>query len=235
MGRYSLPSAFELWKRHECIYIEVFSLALRKFAESQCDISHEDIISEALNPILNEICFKVGREKHCDISKPAWEQPLQPIRETELKGGKQGKRPDFTCSLVNPYALSADEHEVHLHVECKRLGEPTSRTWILNEQYVINGIMRFDSSEHEYGKRALSGLMIGYIVSMSPLEILSEVNAHQKKYCADNPEIEYQLTINDVYQHYQRLSRKNVKPSDFGLFHLWIDLRSPLNVGEKQK
>ena len=86
--------------------------------------------------------------------------------------------------------------------------------------------MRFDSSEHGYGKRAFSGLMIGYIVNMSPKHILTEINAYQKKHCADNSAIEYQSVKNEVQQYFQVLKRKNIKPKVFGLTHLWIALRT---------
>jgi hypothetical protein len=122
-------------------------------------------------------------------------------------------------------ALNADEYQLPFHIECKRLGFPTSRTWILNENYVVNGIMRYDSNEHEYGKRAFSGLMIGYIVSMDHDRILAEVNSYQRKHCANNSEVEYQLTNSGVQQYFQRLNRRNVSPERFDLTHLWVDLR----------
>ena len=64
-------------------------------------------------------------------------------------------------------------------MECKKIGSPTSSSWILNENYIVNGSKRFDSSIHEYGKRASSGLMIGYKISMSHRAILREVNKFQ--------------------------------------------------------
>ena len=94
---------------------------------------------------------------------------------------------------------------------------------------MVNGIHRFDSSEHEYGKRAFSGIMIGYIISMLPEEILIEINAYQKALCADYREIEYRFTQNEVRQHFQRLIRKNIKPETFELVHLWVDLKNLTN------
>ncbi|MCL1874354.1 MAG: hypothetical protein FWF85_09610 [Clostridiales bacterium] len=55
MPRQALPLESELWKKHESIYIEVFSLALQILASSPCDISNENIISEALCPILESV------------------------------------------------------------------------------------------------------------------------------------------------------------------------------------
>jgi len=225
MAKQTFPTAFELWKRHEKIYIGIFTSALLVLMDSQYDKSDEIKISETLCPILNNICFEESRKMGCEIPTPYYEAPIQPISTSELRGGKSVKRPDFTCTLTNSMALKADEYQLPFHIECKRLGFPTSRTWILNENYVVNGIMRYDSNEHEYGKRAFSGLMIGYIVSMDLNQILTEVNFYQRKHCAHNSEVEYQFTNNGVQQYLQKLNRRNLIPERFGLTHLWVNLR----------
>lgn len=189
-------------------------------------MTSEDTISEHLCIVLNAICFKESRKNNCEIRTPDWEKPIQPVTDSELKGGRARKRPDFTCKLTNPFAASADEHEISFHVECKRLGAPTSASWILNENYVTNGIKRFDCRLHEYGKRASSGMMVGYIINMSPEKILDEVNTHQKQHCSYNPAIEIDFVKGNVQQYRQKLNRKNLKPELFKLIHLWADLRS---------
>lgn len=226
MARQMLPSFSVLWNRHEDLYIEIFILTLQRLASAPCDISHEDKISEFLCPILNKVCFEEGRNRNCEIRTPDWEKPIQPLIDSELKGGRIRKRPDFTCNFTNPLAHDAVEHEIPLHIECKRLGTATSGGWKLNENYVNNGIKRFDSSEHEYGKRAPSGIMIGYIISMSPEQILNAVNDYEKKHCTDCPTIEYEFMKNTVRQYRQELIRKNLQPEIFKLIHLWIDLRN---------
>lgn len=226
MSRQSLPTFSVLWKRHENLYIGIFFIALQRLENGPCSTSHEDMISEFLCPILNKVCFEEGKKRNCEIRTPDWEKPIQPQNNSELKGGKIRKRPDFTCKFTNPLAYDADEHEIPLHIECKRLGKASSRGWKLNENYVVNGIMRFDASEHEYGKRAPSGLMIGYIISMPPKQVLIEVNAYVKKHCTNMPPIECELIENKVQQYHQNLIRKNMQPEIFKLIHLWIDLRN---------
>ena len=228
MARREFPEVYDLWKKHESTYVEVFTIALGILANSTCDIDHEDKISESLCPILYKVCFIKSKESSREIRTPDWEKPIQPVADDELRGGKIRKRPDFTCKLTNPFAFDVDEYEISLHIECKRLGKPASNSWILNENYVVNGIHRFDSLEHEYGKRAFSGMMIGYIISMLPEQILIEINAYQKTLCAKGPAIEYKFTQNEVRQHLQRLNRKNIKPEVFELIHLWVDLRNLL-------
>lgn len=225
MARYAIPSSSSLWQKHETLYIGIFIIALQILSDDQCDTGHEDMISERLCPILNTVCFEESQKSNCEIRTPDWEKPIQPITGNELKGGKVRNRPDFTCKLTNPFARSANEYEIPFHVECKRLGFPTSPSWILNKNYVINGIERFDSRSHEYGKRAPSGMMVGYIINMSPEVILDEVNTHQKYHCAVNPDIEFELVKDKVQQYHQKLNRRNLKPELFKLVHLWVDLR----------
>lgn len=224
MARHSLSSFAALWQRHECLYLEVFSSALQKLDTNNISLDHEDTISEALCIPLRHVCFELLCTRNIEVKTPDWEGPIQPVEEVEMKGGKIRKRPDFTCKCYNRFASTAEELEISMHVECKRLGSPTSATWILNEKYVKNGIKRFDSTTHEYGKRATSGIMIGYIIDMSPETILSEVNEYQKKHLPDNPAIKFEFGVGNLFESHQSLTRKHVLPEKFTLIHLWSNL-----------
>ncbi|MBK5274629.1 MAG: hypothetical protein JJE30_06220 [Desulfuromonadales bacterium] len=225
MARHLLSSFTDLWMQHERLYLEVFSAALLKLAEQVPSLANEDAISEELCVLLNQVCFEMGKYRNVEVRVPVWERPIQPVVWEELKGGKIRKRPDFCCSCLNRFALSAEEHEISLHIECKQLGEPTSSSWVLNENYVKNGIKRFDSATHEYGKRAPSGLIIGYLVNMTPETVLAEVSGHQKKHLPDNPDIEFEFRGGKLFTSRHSLTRKYVIPERFDLVHLWADLR----------
>lgn len=162
----------QLWQRHENLYQALFCDALAQLTITEEQRKDEDAISEALCPILRQVCFN-----HKDKPMPPeWEGPIAPVNKEELKGGKIRKRPDFTCRLVNTFADSSEMHEISLHVECKRLGEKIG-SWNLNKNYIENGVKRFDSEAHGYGKRAPCGLMIGYIVSAERNDVLNEINS----------------------------------------------------------
>ncbi len=225
MARHPLSSFVTLWNRHKLLYSEVFSSALLKLSEMDRITGDEDAISERLSLILKRICYNYGKSRNQEVQTPYWEAPIQPVSENELKGGKTRNRPDFTCRCVNPWADSPEEHEISLHVECKRLGNPTSATWILNENYVKNGIKRFDSRTHEYGKRAFSGMMVGYIISMTPKRIETEVNDYQKKHLPQNTKIKFRFDATSLFQTRQTIKRKIVKPDQLELIHFWVDLR----------
>jgi len=226
MARRPLSPFITLWNRHVQLYSEVFSAALQELSESSSISGDEDAISEILCSILSRVCFELGKSRNQDLQTPYWETPIQPVTGDELKGGKIRKRPDFTCKCINPWAASHEKYEISLHVECKRLGYPTSAAWILNENYVKNGIKRFDSKIHEYGKRADSGMMIGYIINMTPEEIESEVNVYQKKHIPEHTQIKFLFDMMTLFKTRQYIKRKNVMPALFELFHLWVDLRN---------
>ena len=226
MARRPLSPFITLWNRHILLYSEVFSRALRELSESASVSGDEDAISEILCSILNRVCFKLGKSRNQELQTPYWEAPIQPVAGDELKGGKIKKRPDFTCKFINPWAVSPEKYEISLHIECKLLGNPTSATWILNTNYVKNGIKRFDSKIHEYGKRADSGMMIGYIIGMTPEEIESEVNDYQKKHAPEYTDIKFFFDTTTLFKTRQDIKRKNVLPARFELIHLWVDLRN---------
>ncbi|HCU01685.1 TPA: hypothetical protein DIC62_02710 [Candidatus Nomurabacteria bacterium] len=205
-----------LWTAHENLYCSLFYEAL-KLLEITDLAKNENAISEALCPIFNDLCFK-----HCrDVTPPMWEVPNQPSTNDELKGGKKSPKPDFSCNLINPFANGSDMYQIPFHIECKKLGEKVG-SWNLNKNYVNNGINRFDSNKHEYGKKAISGLMVGYIVSMEPIAILEEVNGHL-------PEQLQKLTfvfVEKVVSCEQSIIRKEVNPKDFKLIHIWVNLKN---------
>lgn len=212
----TIKSFAELWKCHENLYKTIFCEALKRLKISQEQSNDEDAISEALCPVLNSVCF----EHENDVAPPSWEKPIQPVTKEELTGGKRRKRPDFTCNLINKSPnSSAETYIIPFHVECKRLGK-TKGSWNLNENYVIDGIDRFDSNSHEYGKRAHSGMMIGYIVNMEANDILDKVNEHiSTKF----QKLTFLFT-NKVSTFKQKLRRMEVEPKEFTLIHLWANL-----------
>ena len=230
MARRSVPSFARLWRKHETLYLSVFSQALVRLSKKK-HLMDEDHISEQLCPILNAVCFeksnkRKSKKRNCEIRTPDPEIPIPPKTDNELKGGlKKARRPDFTCKCHNPFASCSEEHEIALHVECKLLGNQTSKTWILNKNYTIEGIKRFDNKSHEYGKRALSGMMIGYIISMEPEQIVYEVNDFQQKQFPNNPALSFEFNNPPVFRTRQNLKRKNVNPKGFQIIHLWVDLR----------
>ncbi len=206
----------QLWNRHEKLYESVFYKALCLMEITDVENRNEDSISEELNLKLRAVCFN----NNYHLNLPVWEGPIPPTTNNQLKGGSKGKRPDFSCTIVNPFASSLEDYDISLHIECKRLGIMKG-SWNLNKNYVMNGVRRFDSSNHKYGQNASSGIMIGYITSSKRTIILNEVNNHLKH---QFPQLSFNF-FSKVEICSIKLARRNVTPCNFKLIHIWADLR----------
>lgn len=221
--KYPLPKYALIWVQHENLYRQVFSLALRSLYEASSLSGNEDHISEQLCPLLARVCFRLGQDGIA-VPSPQWEKPQQPQTEGEVGEEHIAKRPDFTCNFLNPFAKFPEEYSIPFHVECKRLGEPTSPGCVLNRNYVTRGIARFDLESHRYGNRAPSGMMVGYIISMTPEGVQAQVNSCIEEELPDIPQLAFTfLDVPSQSQH--RSTRQHVVPTPFTLIHLWVDLR----------
>ena len=219
----SRPNLFKLdtWGRHENLVLEVFDCALvRLEGESNLPEDEDELNRKVYSLALkeNRRLLQIGRGCRSPIM---YESRNQPTSETPKPLAREWKRPDFKCGFVD----SQSEYPLFLDVECKRLGRPTSSGWVLNRNYTTNGVQRFMDPESGYGEGAASGAMIGYLQTMSPDEILTEVNGYAEE--VNVP------AINRTGGHWNdrgvtRLNHtlvRKMSPSPFQLRHLWLDLR----------
>ncbi len=229
-----LPEFHEIWLKHEDMYLRVFWLSLRNLAGRKRLVGDENKINELLYTITRKVCFEIEKKENWEIAYPCYELPKQPANERELTGGNKGKRPDFSCKFKNSFAESAEDGEIFFYVECKLIGKAESSN-PLNKKYVAEGIKRFVSKTHEYGKRAPSGLMIGYMINMTPQTIQDDINTHIRKVLRGNPEIGFAFSDNEVISKTeQKLIRSEVLPKNFKLLHLWVDLRKNYKFESKK-
>lgn len=112
-----------------------------------------------------------------DLPMPAYDAHNPPHLTDEQKERREDNRPDLCWTIMDHEANYPDCYRTFA-LECKRLGMQTSKNWILTEQYVIEGILRFFQEDKGYGKGCETGAMVAYIQNMELEEILSEVNAH---------------------------------------------------------
>jgi hypothetical protein len=149
-----------------------------------------------------------------------YEASNQPAVDDAIRAGREWKRPDFTCGLVDAQA-GVDRF---MAIEGKRLGEPPSPSWVLNENYINNGIWRFIDDEWAYGKDTASGIMIGYIQTMAFTGILKEVNGcgKTKRVPALRPSRARRIGSIVRMQH----SFPRCFPlTPFRLVHIWVHIR----------
>jgi hypothetical protein len=202
------------WSRHVQLYRSVFLYSLEQLKSIS---KKENEISAELFVILKKVCKRWALERSMEIPAPLAQLPQQDADKAVKKGLDALPKPDFSCPKFDP-----DKGEnLFFDVECKLLGSPTSKSWILNRNYVRDGISRFNN-DHEYGKEVSDGIMIGYIISMKPTEILDEVNGYLNSIC-DELYFEFK---GEVSATSSKLKRTTVKPENFTLIHLWVDMRN---------
>lgn len=218
----SRPNLFALdtWGRHENSVLEVFRCALlRLVAESELPEKEDELNKKLLFHVrrANYQLIRKGRGCHSNIYS---ECRNQPVAEDEHRAGREQKRPDFTCGLVDAQA----EADLFFVLEGKRLGLPSSSGWVLNKNYTSHGVLRFVNPNFGYGEGATSGAMIGYCQTMVGNDILKEVNVYGKENEVSSICGPAKWHDRGVATLNQTLERKT-SPSPFKLMHLWVDLR----------
>ena len=228
MSRRRVPSPEVLWERHVEGVLSVLCLAMEGLsAERDLPAREEEIDPRLfLKARVAYLSLKRSKRPVSFALHPKAEQT--PVDEEDVDEDWVRKKPDFKWRMQNSLAATPQELTKDFDIECKRLGRPTSRNWILTEQYVVEGIVRFLSASHRYGNGVDSGAMIGYVQDSLPDDILREVNDYIDRTTADVvPRISFPANggTGPVMRTQQELARSEVNPPRFTLHHLWVDLR----------
>lgn len=164
-----------------------------------------------------------------DLPLPAYDARNPPHLEDKEKVKREDSRPDMYWSLMDHEANYPDWCRTYI-LECKRLGEKTSERWILTEEYVKDGIMRFFLEEKGYGKGCEIGAMAGYVQDMDFDIILQEVNS----YLADKEPSIAVISMpvsgwqNQGVSNLQHAFNRPYNPTWFSLQHFWVDMKDCL-------
>lgn len=213
------------WERLEGQVMSVVTCALELLKNTLPEGRDEDTLNRNLHfHLLNAYRQLEVKGIPTFSSAHTYEGNNQPYHGDLLRVRRENKRPDFQWNLIDHSESDPNNSARYYYVECKRLGSPTP-SWVFNENYILNGVVRFITEEHAYGKGDKAGMMIGYVQNMNPHEILNEVNNS-----ANNLSIPL-LTLSRegwIVGGITRLDHELVRGfavSPFGLRHLWIDLR----------
>jgi hypothetical protein len=222
-----LLSQLSLWERHERRVLQVFAEALMLLRGKPGLLRSEVPLNRALYFCLLEANARLWRDRTGGFDHPPDpEGKNPPDAADERRAAREDKMPDFRWSFIDHAATDPRRGARHLIVECKRLGRLPRADWVLNDNYIHHGVLRFVHPEHGYAKGEVSAAMVGYIESMDPGIILKEVNA-----AAILSSI---ATITDPSAGWRvdgvsRLEQTVARPSPqvaLALRHLWVDLRS---------
>lgn len=156
---------------------------------------------------------------------PVCEACNQPTADDIERAEREAKKPDFQWELIDHYEVDPRLASRHFAIECKRLGSPPSPTWILNSNYVGNGVVRFVYARFGYGKLTPSGLMIGYLQDLDHDAVLSEVNVAIVKEGLPSIAREGDAWVVGSVTYLAHSFDREYEVSPFRLQHLWLDLR----------
>ncbi len=214
------------WQKFENSILATFKLALEKLA--QCE--ELPLKEDKVNRKLREYVFEAITELNLPDEESKWsvvyEASNQPSITDEERSKREDKRPDFQCAIFDRQEKETIRGQKFFVIECKRLGTPPSSSWVLNRNYITNGVQRFIKKEWAYAADYSSGAMIGYLQTMTLETAHKEVGNYAKDYAVPKLELlekDWSLEKTNLLSH--QLRRSEVIPENFKLTHLWIDIR----------
>ncbi|MFC1975824.1 hypothetical protein ACFLXQ_05460 [Chloroflexota bacterium] len=196
----------------------------------------EDKVSRVLCRCLEQAHNNLKRIGKSLMGTLFWQLPIQPDPNVSYEK-HEDNIPDFSWQIFdNTQDIEKSQLPLnfYFHIECKRLGSPTSPSWKLNPNYVHHGIIRFVSEGHRYGQHTQSSAMIGYIEDMGCEDIFQEVNiAIEQAVQILPPQIKISpLTFpqngwqNKATSRLNHQLERSFPKSPFTLWHFWLDLRN---------
>jgi hypothetical protein len=246
MTQISLPKPEEIWMRFVDTVMDVFVEALRNLRsdegrhELELEIAHGKNANREvhLNNVLHKYALKANLERRKARRGVSFGFSIIPQCVNDPDLDKEGPSPsdnvlpDFGCLVLDESVMGDQPNGRRFTIECKRLGQPTSASWVYNRQYVTDGIMRFLELTHCYGKDEVVGAMIGYIETMEFEGILREVNAAIVKAATANVTLRALEVSSEGWKEDDVSHLSHPEPiarpfeiSPFVLRHLWVDMR----------
>lgn len=212
------------WEKFQHSVLSVFTESLRRLAARQELPRSEEPINFELLMVSRDVLFEKVQAGTCLSFLIFSDIPNQPETDDTAESRRLKKRPDFKCAITDEHAQDAGRYQVYYVVECKRLGQ-AEQNWVLNENYCEHGMLRFIRTEHGYAKTSASAAMVGYLQSMTPDEVLEEVNTHAAtKNIPSLVRAASAWAAKDVTVLSNRVVRDDAQTA-LDLNHLWLDLR----------
>lgn len=210
-----------LWAAREAKCFSIITEALKRLRNTP-DLPKSEV---ELNRQFYFCLLEASRALYADDEiAPVAECNNQPDPDDEARARRELKRPDFQWVCLDRYEANPRHSSKQFVVECKRLGKPVRADWILNVNYVQNGIMRFKEPEWAYAKRAASGAMIGYWQDMEANDVLSEINGETGRNSLPDLILVGTWNSGDV-SRCEHVLERGFEVSPFRLHHFWVDLR----------
>jgi hypothetical protein len=218
-------AALRTWYEHEQRVLEIVRQALLELRRVQSLPGDEPGLNRELCLCLRRVNARLSREGRGASAPPIWEAQSQPLIDDAASVPREQKRPDFQWGFVNLQEIEDDHACMFYVIECKRLGQPCGR-WVLNVNYVEEGIIRFVVEQHGYAKGTRSAAMVGYVQTMPCADVLNDVNAAATTRSLPPLTLERGAWSADGVTRLRHvLARSASLGSPFELRHLWVDVR----------
>lgn len=214
------------WERYNSDIVKVILEALVVLRNRDDLVTDEVDLTRKLFFSFKRAAYNLGLNYH--LPTPEGNNP--PYEGDEQRARRENKRPDFYWQFCDDTIDDPKWCDRRFVLECKRLGSPRSSSpkWILNENYLYDGIDRFLKKEHEYAKGDDSAAMIGFVESMEFDVILREVNMNIASYELAVPPLSLSEEgwQYDNVSHLEHMLVRSFPISPFQLLHFWLDIRS---------
>ena len=216
-----LISDLPLWENHEKRVLAILRSALLRLRTKRPNCDEPKLnrqlylcIIKANNENKKSGGFGFDHPPACDALNP-------PTPDTEDSASER-KRPDLSWGYIDHQEQNPHRSVRSFAIECKRLGSPSSSGRKFNIHYVCDGVRRFTHREWRYGKDVASGAMVGYVESLTPQEIVAEVNG-----VLTQLEVSALTLPPGAAGSLTEMEHSFGRPfaiSPFRLVHLWIDI-----------
>ncbi len=208
-----------VWANFEQRILGVLELALNLLAEADETVGELEL-NERLAARISTANFQLLQTGEGGLDfLPSYDGHQYPD-ETALLGEANRKRPDFTWSWQDASSPTHGEATREFVVECKRLGDATGS--VFSHRYVDEGIVRFVSASHEYGRLGGRGSMVGYVQVPGKPAILVTVQARTASHQLS--EISPDGELDDRIARLTQTLDRDFGESPFELVHFWVDV-----------
>ena len=217
-----LITELPLWERHEQRVRAVLRSALHRL-RTQGPTGDEPKLNRALYFCMLEVNKEHSKSGGLWVNSPLILNGQNPPTPDTEDSASERKIPDLQWGFVDHNEPDPHRYMRTFTIECKRLGAPSTSGWKFNVHYVCNGVRRFIDPEWRYGNDVATGAMVGYVESLTPEQVVSEVNKVLNQLGVSAltlpPGADGSLT---------EMEHSLWRPfaiSPFKMVHLWIDIR----------
>jgi hypothetical protein len=220
-------SKLNTWGRHEQKVLAVLLKALSLLRAKRELMKSEVFLNRELFFCLLEANRALWDSGEGGFSYPPIPEGKNlPDPNDEERKEREDKIPDFNWCYID-HSQADPRKSAHCFViECKRLGRTLDSQWILNENYVKHGILRFVTTKHGYAQGESSAAMVGYVQDMDHSDILGDVNRvaiSESLPPISPPAAGWVINGTSSMEH---IITRSFRVSPLRLWHCWVDIRN---------